>query len=79
MGCRLIIENSSPARLYVTDMTKMILTKFIMEYDIELAKENVLMAVAWGILRIPNSKVAFVPRKRTKTIKKSLVSTKLAG
>ena len=64
-----MMEQHSPARFYVTDMTKMIMTKFIMEYDIELANENVPMAFAWGVLRIPHPRLAFVLRKRTEMVK----------
>ena len=47
----------------------MIMTKFIMEYDIELGNEKVPMAFAWGVLRIPHPRLAFVLRKRTEMVK----------
>ena len=54
----------SPARFYVTDMSKMIVSKFIMNYDFKLADKSVPIAFALGVIRIPHPRMAFLLRKR---------------
>ena len=55
----------SPARFYVTDMSKMAVAKFIMDYDFKLANENVPIAFVLGVIRVPHPRMAFLLKKRT--------------
>ena len=55
--------NPSPARFYVTDMTKMIVAQFIMNYDFKLANESVPDSFAWGVLRVPHPFLSFLLKK----------------
>lgn len=57
----------SPARFYVTDMTKLILQDFVMNYDIKLEDENIPNSFAWGPLRVPHPRLVFLMQKRAKT------------
>jgi hypothetical protein len=59
-----IIFYNSTARFYVTDMTKLILKQFIMEYDFKLANPNVPTSFAFGPLRTPHPRLAFLMKKR---------------
>jgi hypothetical protein len=58
------IFDDSPARFYVTDMTKLILRQFIMDYDFKLANPNVPTSFAFGPLRTPHPRLAFLMKKR---------------
>ena len=55
---------NSPARFYVTDMSKMIVAQFIMNYDVKIADETVPSSFAWGALRVPHPRLAFLLKKR---------------
>ena len=46
-------------------MSKMAVAKFIMDYDFKLAKENVPIAFALGVIRVPHPRMAFLLKKRT--------------
>ncbi|KAM0129464.1 hypothetical protein ACHAO1_008478 [Botrytis cinerea] len=59
------VKQACPARFYVTDMTKLIFTEIIMKYDLKLADENVPNSFAWGVLRIPHPRLAFLMRERS--------------
>ncbi|KAL9041306.1 MAG: hypothetical protein Q9180_001364 [Flavoplaca navasiana] len=58
------VKQACPARFYVTDMTKMIVSQFIMNFDFKLADENVPGSFAWGPLRVPHPYLAFLLKER---------------
>jgi cytochrome P450 len=58
------VKQACPARFYVADMSKMIIAKFIMEYDIKLADEKIPDSFAWGVIRVPHPRLAFLLKKR---------------
>ncbi|KAL8771386.1 MAG: hypothetical protein Q9203_004991 [Teloschistes exilis] len=58
------VKQACPARFYVTDMTKMIVSRFIMDFDFKLADENVPGSFAWGPLRVPHPCLAFLLKER---------------
>ncbi|KAL9059674.1 MAG: hypothetical protein Q9206_001377 [Seirophora lacunosa] len=58
------VKQACPARFYVTDMTKMIISHFLMKYDMRLANENVADSFAWGPLRVPHPYLGFLLKER---------------
>jgi hypothetical protein len=58
------VKQACPARFYVADMSKMIIAKFITEYDIKLADEKIPDSFAWGVIRVPHPRLAFLLKKR---------------
>ena len=55
---------NSPARFYVTDMTKSIVSQFIMNYDFKLADESVPSSFTWRELSVSHPFMAFLLKKR---------------
>lgn len=58
------VKQACPARFYVTDMTKLIISQFVMNYDFKLADESLPSSFAWGVVRIPHPYLAFSLKKR---------------
>ncbi|KAG9237433.1 cytochrome P450 [Amylocarpus encephaloides] len=59
------VRQACPARFYVTDMTKLFLKDFIMNYDIKLSNENLPSSFAWGPIRVPHPRLAFLMKQRS--------------
>lgn len=54
-----------PGRFYVSVVAKMILSDFILNYDLKLVDSNTPRLMAWGFSRFPHPSTRLLLRKRT--------------